>query len=205
MAGNWMQWLQGMNTGAPGGPMPPMGGAGPRPPMDPQAAPMFGQGPGPQPMPGDAQAAPMMPGAGGPPPMGGPPPGGPPPGGGGPLQPVGQMGPGPALARPTGRLPGAGLSDADRAQGDLYTTLMGMQPQEAKIKRARAMADQLRAGGKMPQQRDPTVASHPLEFLSSLAHTGLGAWKGAQADKEEDEYGKTRRAELEAYKIRQGL
>ena len=139
----------------------------------------------------------------------------PPPGGGGmpppnpnaPLQPVGQLNPAsmPQLARPQGRLPGAGLTDADRAQADLYTTLSGLQPQEAKIKRQRALADQLRAGGKMPTMRDPTVASHPLEFLSSLAHTGLGAYKGAQADTEEDAYGANRRAALEAMRIRQGL
>jgi hypothetical protein len=204
MAGNWMQWLQGMNTGAPGGPMGPGPGGPGQPPMPQLGGPPPGSmGPGP--------------GAGGPPPGGGmPPPGGggmPPPGGGGmpppnaPLQPVGQINPAsmPQLAKPTGKLPGANLSDADRTQADIYTTLMQLQPEEAKFKRQRAMAEQLRAGGKLPGMRHEAVAAHPLEALNSALSGIGGAYMGSKADAAEDEYGSKRRAELEAMRIRQGL
>lgn len=202
--GDWMQWLKGINTGAPGGPMgagglpqaggmpapgQPMGGGGMPPPPGGQPPP-GSMGPGPQPMP--AGGGMKMPGAGGPPPGGG-------------------LGAGIGASLPPVQ-PGpqqpqrGGMNASDAAQADLYTTLAGMQPEEARIKRQRAMADQLRsAGSKMPQMRDPTVASHPLEFLSSLAHTGLGAYQGSQADAAEKKYGDDRLKALMDFRGRQGL
>lgn len=199
MAGNWMQWLQGMNMGAPGGPMGP--GQMPQPggmPMQPPMAPMPGaqpapgsMGPGPQPMP--AGGGMRMPGGGGQPP------------GGGLGAGIGaSLGP----AQPAPQRPQGNMNASDAAQADLYTTLAGMQPEEARIKRQRALADQLRQGAAMPQAREArgqTVAAHPLEFLSSLANAGASAYKTSQADEAEKTYGENRLKALMDFRARQGL
>lgn len=200
MAGNWMDWLKGINTGAPGGPMGPgqMPQAGGMP-QAPQMPPMPGAqpapgsvGPGPQPMPEGGGM--RMPGGGGQPPGGG----------------LG-AGIGASLppAQPAPRGPQQGNMNAnDAAQADLYTTLIGLQPQENKVKRAQALAAQLRQGAAMPQAREArgqTVAAHPLEFLSSLAHAGGAAYKQSQADADEDAYGRSRREALDLFRQRQGL
>lgn len=196
---DWMQWLKGINTGAPGGPMGP--GQMPQPggmPMQPPMAPMPGaqpapgsMGPGPGPMP--AGGGMRMPGGGGQPP------------GGGLGAGIGASLP-PVQQQPQQRQGNMNASDA--AQADLYTTLAGLQPEEARIKRQRALADQLRQGAAMPQAREArgqTVAAHPLEFLSSLAHAGGAAYKTSQADDAEKTYGENRLKALMDFRGRQGL
>lgn len=181
----FLNYLNNMNAGLPGGPMgagglpqqggmpvagQPMGGQGmPQMPPGMQPPPPGSAGPGPSTQPGQGLR----------------PPGGQPPGGGF----GGNLGAslGPQAPQPPQAQQGNQMSARDQAMLGLYGELGALQPEQAKIKRQRALADQLRsgAGAKMPQMRDPTVASHPLEFLSTLAHQGAGAYHQYKADEAE--------------------
>jgi len=110
----------------------------------------------------------------------------------------------PGLADAVGGAPAAqaapgGPSTQDKMLMDLYTRMGALDPEQKKITRQRAMVEQLRKGAGTPGMRDTgklTVAANPLEFLSSIAHTGLGTYQGAQADTAEDLLGQKKREEF---------
>jgi len=91
---------------------------------------------------------------------------------------------------------------------DLFTRLGKLQPEQQKLARDRAMVGRLREGGAMPGMRQAggvQMAANPLEFLGSMAHQGLGAYKEDQANKAEEALGEQRRGEFDAFRLAQGF
>ena len=95
--------------------------------------------------------------------------------------------------------------DQDRMMLEYLMEMGAMAPEQEGINRQRAMVEQLRQRGGMPGMRDSgrmVHAANPLEFLSSVANTGLGEYKNRQADAAQDAYGAKRRAALAALQQR---
>jgi hypothetical protein len=89
-----------------------------------------------------------------------------------------------------------------------YLMQMGdLAPEQEAILRKRAMVDQLRqGGGRTPQMRGGgsgfQTAAHPLEFLSQVAHQGLGQMREGEANTQQDAYGAARRQKLKDLQAR---
>jgi hypothetical protein len=109
---------------------------------------------------------------------------------------------------PTGPAGPGRASGDNQMAADLYSRLGAIEPQQKEYTRERAMADQLRQGAGMPGMRGAgrtQQAAHPLEFLSSLAHAGGAAYKGAGADTKEKEYDRLRAEAFQGFRTGQGF
>jgi hypothetical protein len=91
---------------------------------------------------------------------------------------------------------------------DYYSRIGSLDPEKQKAVRARSLSTALREGSKLGDMRQAgrlVVARSPLEGLSSVVHSGLGAWKGQEADDLEDVYGEKRRGVLKDWVSKQGF
>lgn len=79
-----------------------------------------------------------------------------------------------------------GMGEYDQVMLEHLLEMGALTPEQQAIERQRKMAEQLRAGGAMPEMRQAgrvSVAAHPLEALNAGLSGALGAYQGGLADR----------------------